>query len=391
MKHFIIALLFTIPLITFAQISTNWDETYGGADDDEANNIIQLHDGNLLVVGYTSSQGAGKNDGWVIKMSKTGEQIWDMTYGGIKDDVIYDAVELPNGNIGLAGSTESSGEGRTDFWFIMIDNEGNQKWDKTYGGNKDDEANQITLSEDGKIILTGYTKSRGAGNRDIWMIKIDQDGEGKDQGKEIWKRNAGGNRADYTGEVVQNPKDSALIVVGTTTSYGNGSGDMYLIRILNDRGRVKGKKYMGGKQYEMGTGVVLTDDDGYFIVGATMTNSAGLFDGWVTRINYEYDSYFVNTIGGDKDDYFTSVVKANENYLIAGYTSSKGEGDSDGWLIIMNDQGATIYETTIGESESEKINKIIKAEDGSYYFCGSTTSRGEGKTDYWVVNIKLDK
>lgn len=392
MKTFFYSLIFIlVPIISIAQLNINWDETYGGAEQDEANSIIQLKDGNLLVVGYTESQGAGKKDGYAVKLSPTGEQIWDMTYGGPKDDFLYDVVEMPNGNIAFAGSTESIGAGKTDFWFIMADSEGTQKWEQTYGGPKEDKATQITLSFDGKIILSGYTKSRGAGNRDIWMIKIDQDGQGKDMGKEIWKRNVGGNKADFIGQVVQYPKDSALLCISTTTSYGYGSGDAYILRVLNDRGMVKGKKFLGGKQYEYGNGMLLTNAGDMFIVGATMTNSKGLFDGWATRINQDYDYYFMTSTGGEKDDHFMSVAKAGENFLIAGYTASSGEGNYDGWLLIMDKDGNIKHETTIGESGSEKITKIIKAADGSYFFCGSNNSKGNGKTDFWVGNISLSK
>jgi hypothetical protein len=392
MKSLIISLISTFIILSAnAQIQTIWDETYGGENQEEALSLIQLKDGNLLVVGFTMSQGAGKKDGYAAKISPTGEQIWDMTYGGVKNDFLNDVVELPNGMLAFVGATESNGAGDFDFWFIMADADGNLKWEKTYGGEKEDEATDIVLSIDGKLVITGFTKSRGAGNRDIYMIKIDHEAIGKDQGKEIWKRNAGGDKADFASEVVQNQRDSALICIGTTTSYGVGSGDIYVIRVLDNRGQIKGKKTVGGKQYEYGNGIVLTDEEGFFIVGASMTESAGLFDGFVTRLNEEFDSYFEKTIGGEKDDFFTSVVSAKSNFLIVGYTASQGEGESDGWLILMDEKGNIITETTVGESKTEKIYKIIKAKDGSFYFCGTNTSKGNGSSDFWVVNLKLEK
>jgi len=372
-----------------AQVNTTWDESYGGEGNDGAKSAIELADGNFLIVGYTDSQGAGKKDGWAIKIDKQGEQIWEMAYGGPSNDEFMDAVELPGGKIAFVGYTESIGAGKSDFWLLVADKDGDQEWEKTYGGDKDDGATKVILSYDGKLVIAGYTKSRGAGNRDFWVIKVDQDGIEKDQGKIIWKRNTGGKKADFPADIKQNPADSVYFVLGTTTSFGHGSGDVWLIRVLDGRGMVKGKKFFGYKQYEYGNGFCFTKEQGFFIVGASMSYSKGLFDGWVIRLNPEYDSYYIKSFGGQKDDKFTSVVKSGENYLIAGYTASKGEGEYDGWLMLMTEKGVALWDTTIGDIKSDKIEKIIPIKDGGFLVCGSTTSKGEGKSDIWVVTFTL--
>jgi len=391
MKTLIIAILLFITAGIQAQINTNWDETYGGEENDAAANIIELRDGNFLVVGYTESQGAGKKDGWAVKISPSGEQIWDMPYGGPSDDEFLDAVELPDGKLAMVGYTKSMGAGKSDFWLVVADKEGDQQWEKTYGGDKDDGAQSVILSYDGKLVISGYTKSRGAGNRDFWVIKVDQNGIDKDQGKIIWKRNAGGKKADFPSVIKQDPKDSSYYVLGTTTSFGNGSGDAWLIRILDGRGMVRGKKFFGYKQYEYGNDFYFTDEHGYFMVGATMSNSKGLFDGWVIKLNDEYDSYFIKSFGGQKEDKFMSMVKHNDDYLIAGYTASDGEGEYDGWLMLITEKGVPVWQTTVGEVKSDKFFKIIKSKDGNYLAVGSTTSKGDGKSDFWVVNFNVER
>lgn len=376
-------------MVITAQVNTNWDESYGGQENDGAKSAIQLADGNFLIVGYTESQGAGKKDGWAIKLNAAGDQIWEMAYGGPSDDEFMDAVELPGGKIAFVGYTKSIGAGKSDFWLLVADKDGDQQWEKTYGGDKDDGAEKVTLSFDKKLVIAGYTKSRGAGNRDFWVIKVDQDGIEKDQGKIIWKRNTGGKKADFPADMKQNPVDSVYFVLGTTTSFGNGSGDAWLVRVLDERGMVRGKKYFGYKQYEYGNGFCFTEEQGFFIVGATMSYSKGLFDGWVIRLNPEYDSYYIKSFGGEKEDKFTSVVKSGKDYLIAGYTASKGEGEADGWLMMMTEKGNVLWETTMGDIKNDIINKIIPIKDGGYLVCGSTTSKGEGKSDVWVVTFNL--
>ncbi len=391
MRHLLTTVFVIVSAMLTAQINVNWDESYGGEGNDEARSVIQLRDGNFLLVGYTESQGAGKKDGWAVKVSPTGEQLWDMAYGGQSDDELFDAVELPDGKLAMVGYTKSMGAGKSDFWLVITDKEGDQNWEKTYGGPKDDGAQAVLLSYDGKLVISGYTKSRGAGNRDYWVIKVNQDGVDKEQGKIIWKRNTGGKKADFPSVAYQSPYDSAYYVLGVTTSFGNGSADAWLIRVLEPRGMVKGKKFFGGKLYEYGNDFRFTDEKGFFVVGATMTNSKGLFDGWVIRLNDEYDSYYSKTFGGEKEDKFMSVVKADDKkYLIAGFTASKGEGEYDGWLMMMTEKGVPLWQTTVGDVKSEKIYKIIKTKSGNYLVCGSTTSKGEGKKDMWVVSFNIN-
>ncbi len=388
---FFLSFLFSF-LVANSQIQTLWDESYGGEADDEANSISILSDGNLLAIGYTESQGEGKKDGYMMKLNREGEMQWEMTYGGAKDDILYDVIELNGNKLAAVGYTESQGAGGRDYWLIVTDKDGTLLWEKTYGGQKDDEAVQVTMATDGKLVITGNTKSRGAGSYDIWSIKIDQDGQGKDLGKELWKRNVGGNSADFTGEVIENKKDSMQVIVGTTNSFGNGSGDVFIIKLSEEAGQIKGKKTLGSKVYDYGYGFVITNENGYFIVGASLGSSNnGLFDGWAIRINNDFDSYFEKTLGGKKEDAFKAVAKHKEQFLIAGHTESEGEGKADGWLVLMDKDGNILMDETIGEQGNDQFFRIISSPTGEYYLCGSTDSKGEGKKDIWVVKIKMDK
>ena len=59
---------------------------------------------------------------------------------------------------------------------VKIDSEGDKVWDKTYGGSDSDRAYAVVATSDGGYLLAGYTKSKGAGDYDMWVVKIDKDG-----------------------------------------------------------------------------------------------------------------------------------------------------------------------------------------------------------------------
>ena len=62
----------------------------------------------------------------------------------------------------MAGDTDSFGNGKSDVYLIKIDKDGNKVWQKTFGGSKDDYANAITPTKDGGFIVAGYTEYRSS-------------------------------------------------------------------------------------------------------------------------------------------------------------------------------------------------------------------------------------
>ena len=153
-----------------------WDRTYGGNGEDAAFSLIQTTDGGYAVSGGTDSQGAGGTDAWVIKLDKQGNQVWDKTYGGSGNDVALSLIQTTDGGYAVAGATFTKGSGEVDFWVIKLDKQGNQIWDRTYGGSRDDEAFSLIQTTDGGYAVAGGISSKGAGNSDAWVIKLDENG-----------------------------------------------------------------------------------------------------------------------------------------------------------------------------------------------------------------------
>ena len=153
-----------------------WDKTFGGSENDEAHSIIQTDDGGYVVAGFTVLEDTGDRDFWVIKLDKDGNKVWDRTFGGTSEDWANSIIQNKNGNYMVAGWTKSMGAGKTDVWIVKLDKRGNLIWDKTFGGSENDEAHSIIQTEDGGYAVVGWTKSKGAGNADVWVIKLDENG-----------------------------------------------------------------------------------------------------------------------------------------------------------------------------------------------------------------------
>jgi PKD repeat protein len=157
---------------TDANGNAQWDKTYGGTGEDWARALVQTSDGGYALAGVTSSFGAGYRDFWLVKTDASGNLQWDKTWGGTGQDEADSLVQTGDGGYALAGFTESFGAGMWDAWVIKTDSSGNMMWNKTYGGMNFDEFINLILTSDGGYALAGFTYSFGTGSYDAWLIKL---------------------------------------------------------------------------------------------------------------------------------------------------------------------------------------------------------------------------
>ena len=122
--------------------NTLWKRTYGGKYYDVASAITAVPSGGYLLAGYTNSKGAGYSDGWAVRLDEKGNTLWERTFGGRREDKAF-AVIPADGNGGgflLVGRTSSRGAGKSDAWAIRLDDEGNKIWERAVGGSEWDVA-----------------------------------------------------------------------------------------------------------------------------------------------------------------------------------------------------------------------------------------------------------
>ena len=391
-----------------------WARTYGGSGDEGTKSIQQTSDGGYLVAGYTRSFGAGDRDVWLLKLNSDGTVAWQKTYGGSGDDWVRSIQQTADGGYIAMGRTSSFGAGDWNIWVLKLypdDHEegpGIVEWQKTYGDFHYVSPHSIRQTSDGGYIILATLDFYGAGhsgNRDMWLLKLNSDGT------VAWQKTYEGNSEDL-GSSIQQTSDGGYIVHGNTNSSGAGDLDIWLLK-LDSNGNVgtsqnpisdTWQKTYGWNGYEGADGVQSIQEtfdeegkpDGYIMAGYTVSSGAGGHDIWVLKVNSDGTVAWQKTYGGSGDDVATSIQPTSDGgYIVAGYTESFGTGSQDFWLLKLHPDdheggsGIVEWERTYGGNDSDELHSIQQTSDGGYTVAGYTYSFGAGDADLWV--LKLDE
>jgi hypothetical protein len=225
-----------------------WQHSYGGNGWDYTYCIIQTDDGGYIFTGFTESNNGdvtvnyGRSDVWVVKINQIGTLEWQKSYGGSQDDYGTSICKTSDGGYVLAATSESNdydlkkNNGFEDFWLVRITSTGEILWQKSYGGTYEDRTTDVIQTNDGGYLITGQTFSYDKditgsnGASDAWLVKTDSSGNIQ------WERAMGGSSQESMESVIQTA-DGVFVTAGFTASNnGNvtgfkGATDLWLVRL----------------------------------------------------------------------------------------------------------------------------------------------------------------
>ncbi|NER13163.1 hypothetical protein GWK08_06915 [Leptobacterium flavescens] len=225
-----------------------WRRFFGGTNNDRAFSVVQAEDGGFVLAGASESQdfdiseGNGSYDFWVVKVSATGDLVWERSYGGSGIDHAESITRTSDNGfmvVGRSNSTDgdiSNNKGNADLWLLKLSDSGKMIWEKTFGGSEFENGESIIPSQDGGFYIAGNSRSNNTdltenfGENDIWVIKID------DSGSLQWEKSIGGAGLDFGFDLLETA-EGELMVVGETESSDNhitenkGLKDLVVIKL----------------------------------------------------------------------------------------------------------------------------------------------------------------
>jgi hypothetical protein len=154
---------------------TMWTKEIGTpVIDQKGFSVQQTIDRGFIIAGYTETQSSG-NDMYVVRTNPVGDSLWSRMYGGSYADEGYSIQQTPDSTHIISGMTYTSSSTAEDVYVLEIDDMGNVLWEKTYGGSNNDRGYAVHCTQDGGYIVAGTTASLGAGNSDVWLLKLQYD------------------------------------------------------------------------------------------------------------------------------------------------------------------------------------------------------------------------
>lgn len=359
---------------------TQYQLTIGGPNIDDEHSLIQVADGSYVLAGYTNPDDTQNNDFYIVKINIDDSIKWSMSLGGSGTDIAHSIIQTKDGGFAVVGLTNSYGEKSDACLIVKLDSNGALTWSRTVGGGKGEWCSSIVQTKDGGYAIAGYSFSFGSGKSDLYIFKLDVNG------KLLWSKTIGGTDHDVARDIILT-EDGGFVLAGYTYSYGEGSSDLFIVK-LDDNGILEWSKSIGGTGLDEARSIIQTKDKSFVIAGYTDSFGAGFKDYYIVKVDATGTLQWTRTVGGTGFEEAFSVIETSDNgYGITGYTNSFGAGVNDFYVVKLDYNGKLQWSKTVGGSKNESAENIIQTIDGGYVIAGYTESFGFGGLDMYLVKL----
>lgn len=383
-------------------LTIEWQNCFGGDLYDRMHYLIPTDDGYLLCGKW------GDKDAWMIKTDLSGDLVWEKIFGGSGDEGAIKILSLNDGDFAvICGSNSSDGDIGEDpypeslnYWIVRVNGFGDILWDSVFGGNCIDQVRGGTLTTDGNIVAFGFTCSDDGdisnyfGNWDIWMIKVDP------EGNKIWDFTMGTFDSDISDAIIETSDLGFLISSGSIPTTGgniecvphNENAEIVLFK-LDSVANIEWQQCYGGSDHESVLDMIEIED-GYLLANVGYTNDGDLTESgyhlgydnfgnqtsdiWLLKLDITGEIVWSKCYGGTKNDAPRRVFQTEDDgFIVFGRTESfdgdvqgnhsNEPGWSDIWVIKISSNGDLIWQQCLGGNGNEIIESgVVDNGDGSY-------------------------
>lgn len=360
---------------------TSFQSYFGGQGIDRGVSVEQLLGGGFVIVGYSTSSGREDEDVLLIRTDAQGREIWTKTYGGTGKDNGWDVACLDDGGFLIAGFSNSFDGSDFDMYLIRTDSHGDIMWEDTFGAEGDDYAWSLDLIPGGGFVLAGETGEAGVygeGDRDFYIIRFDP------EGSPLWARQYGGPKTDRCFSVLST-RDAGFILAGSTTSYGAGDVDAYLIK-TDGRGELQWSCSYGEAGFDMGHDVYPCDGGGFMIFGYKVNTATDDGDVWLVKTDSEGTPEWETILRKSGNERAVRGQQTfDKGYIVSGYCLNEDGRNWDVLLIKTDQRGSVIWTKTFGGFNVDTGYGVKQTSDRGFVLTGWTNSYGSGEFDVLLV------
>ena len=361
---------------------TLWTKTIGTDGSDDGNAVRQTADGGFIVAGWTQRPGAGQTDMILIRTNAGGDTLWTKAFGDSSLEIGYSLDLTSDGGYIMIGKTSPAVLSSADLLLVRTDANGAPMWTRTYGTESGNDIGRSVLqTSDSGFVLVGSTTSFGAGQSDVWLIRTNANGD------TLWSKTYGGSNIEEATSI-DRTSDGGFIISAYTLSFGAGNVDGWLIR-TDAYGDTLWTRTYGGTRPDFPRAVQQTSGGGFIMTGETLADGQTGFDVWLVRTDANGDTLWTKRYGEGSDDKGSSVRQTSDGgFIIAGeYRVPPFGAIPDVWLIRTDADGDTLWTKILGGSGFDQAFSVQQTSDGGYIAVGRTTSFGAGGSDPLLIRV----
>jgi len=359
--------------------------------------------------GHQNSHGGGYLDAFLVKFNSNGVLQWATYYGGNESDHSYSLSVDAIGNVYLAGTTGSTsgiasnghknsfGGGQSDAFLVKFNANGQRQWATYYGSSGDELGYSTAVDSDGNVYLAGATQSTsgiasggyqntyGGSSYDAFLVKFNANGQRQ------WATYYGENRSEMGRSV-------AVDVSRNVYLAGVAGGDAFIVKFNRNGSRQWGAIYGGNGNNDQALSITTDDLGNVYLAGVTDSSSGiaegghqniyggGDWDVFLVKFNTSGARQWATYYGGVGSEWGNSVaVDLSGNVYLSGGTSSTSGiassdyqdtygGGGDAFLAKFSSNGERLWAKYYGSGSNEEGSSVSVDFFGSIYLAGSTTS-----------------
>lgn len=419
--------------------SPEWQKTIGGSSQEKLSTIVQTKDGGYIIGGTSSSEAEQKStlnietnttktseffgnlDYWVVKLDYKGKIEWQKTYGGIYADELKSIEQTLDGGFILGGYSNSPKSGNKaddnkgvgDFWIIKTDAKGEILWQRTIGGDKDDQLYVVHQTFDKGYILGGNSNSNASAEKsksnsegtDFWVLKLDEFGIIK------WQETFNFGNYDILTSLVENEDHTYLLggfAKGELNSNAkmkmkdskakNGTDD-YIALKIDENGQELWSKTVGSDGEDVLKKVIETRDGGYLFAGtsnpqmtpsiiynSTSASKKSSINTGISSKNRQFDTAKkeVNTTINETKDSLNKDINSTTNKATNQVKETLGLKE-DSPLKLNTGLENVLNTPSLGDGNSSKGNDNASQKQLPP---SGDKKNSFGNKDFWVVKVK---
>ncbi len=308
---------------TDANFEVVWERTLNGPMEEVATAVRQLPDGGYIVSGARYSyENYMVSEAMLVRVRADGATLWSKTYGGDGEEEANDVVALDDGGFAFAGATSSTGFGYLDMYLVRTDADGNELWSRTFGGLFEDRARGLVATDDGGFIVAG-SRYIGDDDRDeIYIVKTDANGE------TVWTRAIAEGTFGYRPSAITAKPTGGYAVAGFGFDYGPGA---FVLHLDEDGQNPDTKFSLFGEVdgYTEFNSIAALPNGDVIAAGAT-----GIFcvSFYLARVNPSGGLVWERKFGGGEIDFGLGAIVTSDNKIVVVGGTGDFEG-GDAYLI----------------------------------------------------------